>query len=236
MNVQEYWDDLADAYVVKNSTTDWLLGYPTVLKALGELNGKTVIDYGCGNGRFSTYLARTYPLGHVIGLDTSKKAIARAQANSEESLGTEFHYITSENALDNFEPDVVCANFVFCTTPSMERIKSIIKKVYDRLPKGGVFVVLDPHPETHGKKFSSFRSEEPRTRKSGEQVHVQLYTNSVPIEFEDYYWTTDDYKQALTESGFNIYETKAPVAAGYEEGVLGEERQYPPYIIFRAVK
>ena len=96
---------------MKDSVTDWLLGYPTVLKELGDVNGKTVIDFGCGSGQFTRHIARTYPLARVIGVDTSEKAIAQSQAATEDSIGVQFIQIEKESEIGVYEPDAICMKF-----------------------------------------------------------------------------------------------------------------------------
>ena len=41
----------------KQATTDWELGHKNVAKLLEPIKGKKILDYGCGNGKFSIYLA-----------------------------------------------------------------------------------------------------------------------------------------------------------------------------------
>jgi len=236
MDSKQHWDELADVYMVKNSITDWLLGYPAVLKLLGDLNSKTLLDLGCGSGRFSRFIAKSYPLARVIGVDTSTKAIDNAHKKTEESLGIEYHLINSHEDIDNYSFDVACANFLFCTTPNVDTLIAMTKKVHSLLPSGGIFVIMDAHPEMHGKKFTSFQSDDSTGLKSGDPLHVRLFTNSIDIEFDDFFWAKKDYEKILTAGGFNVFETMEPIAFQYNDERLGDERQFPPYLIFKAVK
>ncbi|MFH1426811.1 MAG: class I SAM-dependent methyltransferase [Candidatus Kerfeldbacteria bacterium] len=237
MDTKQYWDELADMYQAVNATTDWLLGYPSVLKLFGDLNRRTILDYGCGNGRFTRYTARQYPLSRIIGVDTSQAAIDNALRRTETSLGIEYHHIITHEEVDAFEFDRVCANFVYCTIPNKETLQDLTQRIYNKLPDGGVFVLMDPHPETHGKKFTSFQSDEIHDEKSGDRVHVRLFTNSIDLEFDDYYWTRKDYEDVIKGAGFMITGVLEPIAVEYQDDKrLGEERHHPPFIIFKAVK
>lgn len=236
MDTKQYWDELADLYQVTDATTDWLLGYPQVLRLLGDLNGKSVLDYGCGNGRFTRFMAETYPLARIIGVDTSPQAIENARANTAESLGIEYHHIGSHDDLPQFDFERACANFVFCTIPNIETLEQICQTIYDQLPPGGIFILMEPHPDSHGHRFTSFASDPLRGQKSGDQVHVRLFTNSIDLEFEDYYWTQQDYETVLLKAGFAITATMEPIATDFVHPRLGEETRTPPFIIFKAVK
>lgn len=60
-----------------------ILGYPwyaTVNKLLPDLNGKKVLEVGCGRGSFSFYLSKKYPKAYITGIDFSDKAIEIARS------------------------------------------------------------------------------------------------------------------------------------------------------------
>ncbi len=78
---------------------------------LAALSGKTVIDFGCGDGRQAAAIAEAVPDCRVIGLDIQPRLIERARANAA-SLGLgercEFTTETDERAdviisIDAFE-------------------------------------------------------------------------------------------------------------------------------------
>lgn len=236
MDVKQHWDELAQYFHVTDSTTDWLLGYPTVLKLLGDLNDKTVLDFGCRHGRFSRFAAQMFPLAHIIGVDTSRRAITRARNITEESLGIEYRHIGQYSEIREINFDCVCLNFICCTIPNSDTLLEIFKLNYEQLPEGGVLVLMDPHPESHGSQFTSFKSDPIVKQKSGDPVHVRLFTNTIDVEFDDYYWTRNDYESLLTKAGFRIVEVVEPVASQFHNSRIGDEKTVPPFIIFKGVK
>src|SRR5580658_2304827 len=66
--VQDY-SNVANRYheYGENATTDWLLGYSVVADFLSPLNGKEILDYGCGTGKFSRFLGKQGAV--VFGVD-----------------------------------------------------------------------------------------------------------------------------------------------------------------------
>jgi len=56
--------------------------YLTSVRWLGNLNGKTVLDYGCGTGWFSIILAKR-GASRVDAVDISGEAIAQAKASAQ---------------------------------------------------------------------------------------------------------------------------------------------------------
>lgn len=238
MDIKREWDQLSEWYQNKDSRTDWLVGYPVVLEMLGNIQGKTVLDYGCGNGSFSRFLVQNYPLSHVIGVDTSENAVNNAIQKTDSSASIEYHVINNYTETKKFHFDHACFNFVFCTIPNFDTIINICRTMYEQLPTGGRCVILDPHPESHGKKFTSFESEMPRIKKRSEPIHVKLFTDSIDLELDDYYLAEDDYREALTKAGFTSIEVRQPIAGDVASDTvkLGAERTDPPFIIIQATK
>ncbi len=236
MDTKQYWEQLSDLYQVRDATTTWLLGYPTALELLGDLNGKTILDYGCGNGPFTRFLARTYPLARIIGVDTSETAIKNARKLLTDTFRVEYHHVASYKDISQYDFDCAVSTFVFCCIPNIDSLKGLCSAVYSQLPDGGSFVIMDPHPLSHGKRFTSFQADSAEGKKSGDLLHVRIFTNSIDVEFDDYYWSISDYKTVIEESGFTIEEILSPTAEQYEDEKLHSEREHPPYIIFKATK
>lgn len=235
MDVSEYWNQLTDFYQEKDTTTDWLLGYPVVLQLLGDMNGKTLLDYGCGNGAFGRFVHKQQPNAHILGIDTSGSAIRHAVNKTPRDIGLEFHHIQSYGDISNFHFDSACANFFFCIQPNIDTLVGVSKHIYEQLPVGGSFIVLDPNPGTHGKRFTSFQSESPAHLKSGDKIHVRLFTDSIDLEFDDYYWKRSDYEYMLKAAGFTNIRVEEPIATRAALP-LGAEKEFPPFIIFKATK
>lgn len=237
MEKKKEWDQIAEWYQSKDSRTDWLLGYPVVLSSLGDIQGKRILDYGCGNGSFSRFLVQNFPLSRIIGVDTSDTAIMHAKIKTDPGLSIEYHLINDYQDISAYAFDAACFNFVFCTIPNFETIVNICKRTYEQLPVGGRMVILDPHPTSHGKRFASFESERPREYRSGETIHVKLYTDSIDLEIDDYYWTEQDYRTALNAAGFTQLEFQEPVLGeDTPHTTLGAEKTDPPFIIIQATK
>ncbi|KIC48065.1 hypothetical protein RA29_17900 [Tateyamaria sp. ANG-S1] len=94
------WDTAADDWSRQlNAGFDRVreeYNWPAFVDLLGPLDGRDVIDLGCGNGAMTRRLATH--ASRVTGLDTSRKMIVSAQR---------------ENAAPNIRYDVVCADAPF---------------------------------------------------------------------------------------------------------------------------
>lgn len=84
----EGWVASADAWAeyVDVDPHRTLLLDPVMLDLCGDVDGKTVLDIGCGEGRFARMLAARG--ARVLGLDPTLGLIARARERSEGAIDT----------------------------------------------------------------------------------------------------------------------------------------------------
>lgn len=82
-----------------------------VIERLGLAGDETVLDAGCGSGRFTRLLVERLPRGRVIGVDSSASMIAKAR----EALADEVELIVSDLLdLELAEPvDAIFSNATF---------------------------------------------------------------------------------------------------------------------------
>lgn len=107
-----------------------------------ELNGKSVLDLGCGYGWHSAYAAEQ-GAARVLGIDSSKKMIDEAQKRNPAPAVT---YRVCDLRRYDYPPeafDCVISNLVL---HYIEDLHEIYRKVYRTLKPGGVFLFNIEHP------------------------------------------------------------------------------------------
>ena len=111
-----------------------------MLDALGNVGGKSAIDIGCGEGRFSRLLSK---LGaSVTGVDLTEALIARARAMS---TGEAYILGDAEN-LNDVESDSFDLAVSYIVLVDLLDYCSAIGGAYRVLRPGGRFVVCNIHP------------------------------------------------------------------------------------------
>src|SRR5512132_255717 len=84
------WDADADAYQARNAATlaadgsmAWGVWHvpESRLRALGEVGGRDILEFGCGGARWSVALAQAG--ARVVGLDLSERQLAHARRHIE---------------------------------------------------------------------------------------------------------------------------------------------------------
>jgi 2-polyprenyl-3-methyl-5-hydroxy-6-metoxy-1,4-benzoquinol methylase len=217
----------------QDAITLWQLGYTVVKDLLGNVEGKQVLDYGCGTGTFSRYLRAMG--ASVTGVDISENMIKVAKKNSP---GDIVYHTLSEAGLDFLDDDsfdFVVSNFVLCTLPTRKEISFILDQLNRILKKGGLFVFMNSNWErSNGKEFISFKLDHCSHLVSGSPVTAIIKTDP-PILLHDFFWSQEDYFSLLSKSGFKITDLKEVMAKSDDVPWL-DEKEFPPYYAVSAVK
>ena len=229
------YDAIANNYneFEQNAITLWRLGYPVVTDLLGDVTGKSILDYGCGTGTFSRFLQSEG--ASVTGVDVSGNMIEVAKRNSSDKIA---YFPISSGGLD-FIPDnmfdFVVSNFVLCTVPSRGEISMILDQIYRVLKKEGLFVFINSNwDKSNGKEFISFKLDFCEDLVSGHPV-TAIIKSDPPILLHDYFWSIEDYYKMLQGSGFRVHFLKEEIAKSETVSWL-DEIEYPPYYAISAGK
>jgi ubiquinone/menaquinone biosynthesis C-methylase UbiE len=134
-----------DRHLVKSGDTyHEKVVYPNLLRLLGDIKGKHVLDLACGQGQFSTLLAQAGVSG--IGVDIGKELVAIAEKNNKDHKFT-FHYFVSPSddlyMVKNKTQDIVVC---VLTLQNIEKLQETMKEVSRVLKDGGRFVCVINHP------------------------------------------------------------------------------------------
>jgi SAM-dependent methyltransferase len=227
------YDDIANQYdeYGKEAITDWILGYDNVLKLLGEVRGKNILDFGAGAGKFSRVLKDKG--AEVVGVDKSIKVLDIARENNPDIA----FYQNSDDESNFFSNvfDFAVLNFVLCTIPRKRDILSALKQIWCALKPNGILILLTANVEkSRGRQFMTFAIGHIGSPTSGSPIRIYLGRNK-PLVLEDYYWTEKDYKEFLSEAGFDISDILEPLA-GDNSHPWEDEMKSPPFLIIKARK
>ncbi len=114
-----------------------------ILDALGDLDGKRVLDAGCGKGRFAKILKERHPGAEVWGLDLSEAMLARVPPGIRRCAGTLTALPFASGAFDG-------AYAVESLEHAVE-IETAVGELCRVVKPGGVIVVIDKNVEQWGR-------------------------------------------------------------------------------------
>lgn len=201
------------------------------LRLLGPVEGRRVLDLGCGIGHNAVLLAQQG--AKVIGVDPDARhlAVARERADAAE-VRVELHQSALAD-LPFLRSDSVDAALSVMTLATADDLARVFRQVHRVLKPEAPLVASFPHPA-----FSMFDPDgEDPTRA------VRPYDQSEPVRWEDGGVTVADHPRTISElfttlhrASFSIDQLLEPTSSGNGRGTLGLMRSVPATLIIRARK
>ncbi|CAI2349897.1 unnamed protein product [Caenorhabditis sp. 36 PRJEB53466] len=222
---------------------------PTLTNVLGpNLNGKTILDIGCGNGMNSVNFIK-WGAQKVVGFDYSLEMVKSCQESNRHLPNFEFHHADVTNFSFNDRFDIATAIFVLQYVHDKSHLKNGILRIYEHLKNGGVFVGLLPNgvpgvraPEDSGPKLGAAIAKRGEPYVDGELVTANFYegdevrcTSTMALHSNEF------YENCFKEVGFQKIEWFSPTISERGRQILGSsfcvQFLNPPVdIVFRCFK
>ncbi|QWF77635.1 class I SAM-dependent methyltransferase [Amycolatopsis sp. CA-230715] len=213
----------------------------TVLAALPDIRGRSVLDVGCGTGRYPRAY-RALGAGRVVGVDPARELVSRAQNIEEhdpEGVSYETHALFSLPVLGKF--DIVVAIRVLGATEDEDELDRVLRGLTANLAAGGTLVVLvAERNQSETQERYGFSVTEGAA--SDHRLAVTTLVRADPaVEFEDFVLCRGVVEAALVRAGLTDLERHDAIVP--PEALLERGRDYwaalladPPFAVFSARK
>lgn len=220
-----------------------VFGYPFVLEEVARsVPLRTVVDFGCGPGTVAALAAQRWNCQvwavdpSVTMLDIARKQNPHPRVSYHHVRPGELDFIPSETV------DGVMCCLVMATIDDVDMLEQIIGEAYRVLRPGGVFAMLEGHPDGVGVEFTMKRPAPGLLpRRPGDAWPVLLKaTRGNDLLVTDIYWDACTYVSLFKKAGFREPKCSAPLLRDAERLASPDdvartfwatERLCPPYLI-----
>ncbi|MBI2037415.1 MAG: class I SAM-dependent methyltransferase [Candidatus Magasanikbacteria bacterium] len=192
---------------------------PTVLQLAERLDGKTVLDLGCGDGFFTEQLASQGAV-KVIGIDNSEKQIGLA--NKIKSEKTE--YRLADIFKDELpKADFINSPFVLNYATDTLTLSNYFQRLFNTLNTDGkIVLVFDKPSGSNLEKFGAKKTLDENI--DGANMQIDLYNQGKFIlSLHATYFKEETIKQLLKEAGFQNITSHAPIISDEGKIKMGED-------------
>ena len=232
--IRAQWTKYAQDWIETNQAVRTGFLDSWMLDALGDVSGKSVIDIGCGEGRFCRLLSE---LGAAVtGVDLTEALIEQARNVGSDS---ETYLVGDAENLEEVRDESFDLAVSYIVLVDLEDYRSSIRQAYRVLRPGGRFIVCNIHPmRTAVKSTDGWISD--RSRKLF--YPVDNYTEEGEREF--LWWsgpfinvhrTLSSYVSAFLDAGFVLEALQEPVPSEEQLAVhpgFDDEPRVPNFIIY----
>ncbi|MGF1512935.1 MAG: methyltransferase domain-containing protein [Elainellaceae cyanobacterium] len=202
IGIQDQWDKCSDAYQAyfndDGNRISTVAVFPKVLQALGSLEGKRVLDFGCGQGRFCR---RFYDAGaRVVGFDCSESELEIAQRLND---GRDILYVSNlDTVTDQLFDYALCFMTLLCNAEPESA--ALVEQIYRRLKPQGISIFVNTNTHTLGKRFKDFYSQRPSDLRIGSPYKTFIPTSKGVIEVIDHYYTPEGLRDLFERANFDV--------------------------------
>ena len=236
----DQYDALGAVYERAKHIPTGLAERATLLSAVGDLRGKSVLDVACGTG-FYARLFHDLGAVRVVGVDSAGEMIGYARhVEDREPRGITYeqHDATTLPVLGEF--DVVTAVWLLGYADDEAALDAMIGNLKANLAPSGRLVVLVPNPEPDWDLYAQYGRYGYEIKPTGPMNLKQPVTVQVmgdpPFDFDSFYWERGAFDRALTRAGLTGV-TRHPAVVPDDE--RGEEfweplRKCPSFAVFTA--
>lgn len=232
------WFELAQTGEARN-----LFIMPNMLKLMGDVKGKRILDLGCGEGGYSRELAKRG--AELVSVDCSAKAIEYA-INLANQAGLDIeHYVRNSNDLFDIASeqfDIVLCSMMLMDCEDFDGTLREVSRVLK--PNGRLFAsVLHPcfdgnHQSGIGRQGTGINRQvvvmnyfEPR------EWEAPLWKGTIPVIWR--HRTMEDYVKAFIKAGLTIVDLNEPRASdeqATQSVTLAWLRKIPLYLYWELKK
>ena len=219
--IKNEYNTLANAYQKSNVKPDKQFSIlPTVLKLVGDVNNKTVLDLGCGDGFFTREIA-SQGAKKVIAIDNSEKQIELAM---QENKHLNIEYRLADIFQDSLPiVDIINSPFVLNYCQNLDAVRNYLMKLFNSLKLNGRLILVIDLPS--GKNLEKFGARKTLAKdEDATPFSIELFDReSYLCTLHAVYFKESTVKRELEKVGFKNITSHRPIISSQGIEKFGEE-------------
>ena len=243
-------DEKAKQYDIfkKNNLFFSKIDVPSTKKLLGDLTGKSCIDFACGAGHSTTALV-DQNAASVFGVDLSEKMIQKAKDIwSDNNKYSQIQFLTRNCAepVKLGEFDLVYSSHFLNYAENKEALMKFVSSMYDSLKTDGFCCGLMVNGFLDPKNFSKISKYGFEFIRNSDQTQtVNLFSGNPNkggeflFSLKNYHWDPSVHEECFKKCGFKNFEWISPTLDNNyidETGFFNDFFYNLPFILFKAHK
>lgn len=218
----------------------------SLMKLIGDVRGKKVIDIACGEG-YVTRKLRQAGAREVVGVDIAERMIDLARAQEAAApLGIEYRVEDARTLVPQQDFDLAVSAWLLVYAHDRAELAAMCQGLARRLRPGGRFVTFTTNPGLYHFKvpdYGKYGFDVKLADKVAEGAPITwlIHQDGPPLEIENYYIPISAYETAFRDAGFTNFAVHQPELAldpqaGDDRAFWADFLDYPPAILLDCSK
>ncbi len=219
----------------------------SLMRLIGDLHGKSVVDVACGEGHFTRKLRRA-GAARVVGFDISEKMIDLARAQeAAHPLDIDYRVEDARTVVAQQDFDLAVSAWLIVYARDRAELAQTCRGLASWVRPGGRFVTFTGNPDLYSFKplpdyrkygFAITLADQVA---EGAPIDWTFYLEDATLEIENYYLPVSAYEEAFREAGFGEFQVHLPELAPNPQGeddsaYWADIMEYPPAILIACVR
>jgi toxoflavin synthase len=217
----------------------------SLMKLIGDVAGKRVLDVACGEGHF-TRLLRNAGASEVVGIDISERMIELArEQEARQQLGVEYRVEDARAVSAHADFDLVVGAWLLVYAQTRAELAQMCSGLASRLRSGGRVVTVINNPAVYGfdpppdyRKYGFQLSLADRAVE-GAPTKISLLLADSTLELENYYMPLEAYESSFNQAGFKniaVHRPEVSTAPDGDPDFWNDFLTYPSFVLLDGVK
>jgi SAM-dependent methyltransferase len=241
------YDAIADDYKrAKQQPWRFYIERYTLLRLIGDLRGRAVLDLACGEGYYTRVL-RHRGAARVLGVDLSEGMIRLArEEEARRPLGIEYRVQDARAVDEAWVFDIVVAAYLLNYAATREELDAMCAAIGRALKPGGRFVGVNNNPEHALEHFGSskkygFVKITPGALAEGAPITYTIFLDDGSINITNYWLSTEAHEAAFRAAGFSLIRWHRPRVSAEGQAAFGNAfwesfLRHPPVTFLECVR
>ncbi|HUO03636.1 MAG TPA: class I SAM-dependent methyltransferase [Candidatus Binataceae bacterium] len=202
----------------------------SLMKLIGDLKGKKVLDAACGEGHFTRILRRA-GAAKAAGFDVSARMIDLArEQEAKDRLGIEYTVEDARSIVPQQDFDLVAAAWLLVYAHDRAELARMCRGMASRLRSGGRFVTFTTNPGVYEFKQPpdylkyGFEMKLADHVFEGAPILFTTHLGDERLKIENYFLPIEAYESAFRDAGFRDFKVHMPELSPAPDG--SDDRDY----------
>lgn len=200
--MKEQWNIHAEKFKAaledRPNRTSTRIVFPRILELLGDISKKSVLDFGCGSGRFSRAMS---DLGAKVTAYDGAEEQLRLSKQEDQARGIEYTNSLSTIPADSFDI-ALCFQVLVCNP--LEDAKQVISSIHQKLKTNAHAVFVNTHTAVVGRSYHGGSTALPEIQAAGMPYHRNFQSSQGDFDIIDYWYSPEDLRNLYSASALEV--------------------------------